>query len=428
MNSFFDVFKWDRFVAPSAMELLFWLVSAVAVLFGIWGLVAGLAMVNENALPGLILIAVSIIGTLVAIIAARVACEAIVILFRVNENLMDIAERGGLAPQPPAMSESDTARLDRRAADTRERPAARSEPTTERPAIDHRPAELNPAQPEDRARDPFAPDQGRVEPKAWDVRPAESRVSDAKPVVEIEPVEPPVRVRETSAESRTTERRTPPTIVLPDRSEPKAPQREIRRPGGRPDPAIEHALKRLSEPSSSEAMRSSLAEGLESQLVETRPQAAEITPALPEPRRPAVAAPAESDDVTALPAFIGTRHSAVPEPADEPVELPPGLARDKARRRNGQAVDAVSEVEGAAPISMPPTKVAFDEGGTVAPKVSPLRAPAAKQSESERDKPKGQQPQKSAGKNRGNARHQPAKGGQAPLKRRRPPRPDQDGG
>ncbi|HWJ74546.1 MAG TPA: DUF4282 domain-containing protein [Kaistia sp.] len=427
MNSFFDVFKWDRFVAPSAMELLFWLVSAVAVLFGIWGLAAGIAMVGDNALPGLILIAVSIIGTLVGVIAARVACEAVVILFRVNENLMDIAERGSLAPQPAAMSENDIARLDRRATDARERVAARPEPATERPAIDHRPAELKPAEPEDRARDPFAPDQGRVEPKAWDVRPAESRISEAKPVVEIEPVEPPVRVRETSAESRTAERRTPPTIVLPDRSEPKAPQREIRRPGGRADPAIEHALKRLSEPSSSEAMRSSLAEGLESQLVEARPQAADIAHASPEPRRPAVAAPAEGDDVTALPAFIGTRHSAAPEPADVPIELPPGLARDKARRRNGQAVEAGSEVEGATPIALPPTKVAFAEAGSVSPKASPLRAPAARQSESEQDKPKGQQPQKSGNKNRGNARHQPAKGGQTPLKRRRP-RPDQDGG
>ncbi|SHF15049.1 protein of unknown function [Kaistia soli DSM 19436] len=427
MNSFFDVFKWDRFVAPSAMELLFWLVSAIAVLFGVWGLVSGLAMVGENALPGLILIAISIIGTLVGIIAARVACEAIVILFRVNENLMDIAERS-LAPQIPAMSENDTARLDRRVAEARERAAARAEAAPERPAIDHRPVELQPTETESEARDPFAPDQGRVEPKAWDVRPTQPRANEAKPpepkpVVEIEAVEPPVRMRETAAESRAAERRSPPIITVPDRSEPKTPPREIPgRPAGRTEPPIEHALKRLSEPSSSEAMRASLAEGLESQLSERRTRPSDVAPLPAEPRRPAVAMPVDTGDVTALPAFIATRESDQSETDDAPIALSSGLPKEKARRRNGHATEVNGAVTDAAPVVVPPEKAAVaDHAGPI------LRAPAAKASESEREKPQGQPPQKTAAaKNRGNTRH-PAKGGQTPLKRRRP-RPDQDRG
>jgi len=92
MTSFFDLFKWDRFVATSVIELLFWLLAAIAVLFGISGLLNGLALVQLAPVSALLAIAFSIIGTLAAIVAARVACEAVVMLFRVNENLMDIRD------------------------------------------------------------------------------------------------------------------------------------------------------------------------------------------------------------------------------------------------------------------------------------------------------------------------------------------------
>ena len=98
MTSFFDLFKWDRFVATSVIELLFWLLAAIAVLFGISGLLNGLALVQLAPVSALLAIAFSIIGTLAAIVAARVACEAVIMLFRVNENLMDI--RDNLATPP----------------------------------------------------------------------------------------------------------------------------------------------------------------------------------------------------------------------------------------------------------------------------------------------------------------------------------------
>ena len=103
MTSFFDLFKWDRFVATSVIELLFWLLAAIAVLFGISGLLNGVALVQLAPVSALLAIAFSIIGTLAAIVAARVVCEAVIMLFRLNENLMDI--RDHLAPpaeRPPA--------------------------------------------------------------------------------------------------------------------------------------------------------------------------------------------------------------------------------------------------------------------------------------------------------------------------------------
>lgn len=92
MTSFLDLFKWDRFVATSVIELLFWLLAAIAVLFGVSGLLNGLALVQLAPVNALLMIAFSIISTLAAVVAARVVCEAVIMLFRVNENLMDIRD------------------------------------------------------------------------------------------------------------------------------------------------------------------------------------------------------------------------------------------------------------------------------------------------------------------------------------------------
>ncbi|WP_018183724.1 DUF4282 domain-containing protein [Kaistia granuli] len=106
MISFLDLFKWDRFVATSFIELLFWLLAAIAVLFGVSGLIGGITLASVDPAGGLLAIAVSIIGGFAGIVAARVACEAVIMLFRVNENLMDIRDNLGAierhAPVPAA--------------------------------------------------------------------------------------------------------------------------------------------------------------------------------------------------------------------------------------------------------------------------------------------------------------------------------------
>lgn len=102
MISFLDLFKWDRFVATSFVELLFWLLTAVAMLLGIAGVVGGIAQVSADPAGGLIAIAVSILGGLAGIVVARTLCEAVIMLFRVNENLMDIRDNLVAANEPHA--------------------------------------------------------------------------------------------------------------------------------------------------------------------------------------------------------------------------------------------------------------------------------------------------------------------------------------
>jgi hypothetical protein len=107
MISFLDLFKWDRFVATSFIELLFWLLTAIAVLLGIAGVAGGVVQAGVDPAGGLVAIALSILGGFAGIVAARALCEAVIMLFRVNENLMDIrdslaAAQGSHAPEHAA--------------------------------------------------------------------------------------------------------------------------------------------------------------------------------------------------------------------------------------------------------------------------------------------------------------------------------------
>ncbi|MBN8998712.1 MAG: DUF4282 domain-containing protein, partial [Rhizobiales bacterium] len=92
MSSFFDIFRWDRFVATNAIEVLFWLLAGIMVLAGGFGILAGVRLLPLDEIAGLVLIAVSIIGGVAGLVLARVLCEAVVILFRINDSLADIAE------------------------------------------------------------------------------------------------------------------------------------------------------------------------------------------------------------------------------------------------------------------------------------------------------------------------------------------------
>jgi hypothetical protein len=504
MNSFFDVFKWDRFIAPSAMELLFWLVSAIAVLFGVWGLSSGIAMVETAPVPGLVLIAVSIIGTLAGIVAARIACEAVVILFRVNENLMDIAERGFTA-MPTQIVESAAVRLEHRAPEPREEPPpARRQAERSATIIEDLPPVFDAeAEDEDDAADPFAPDQGRVEPRAWDVKPVQPK----SPSTEVAATEPQQRMRdgasqaardrtppaetraksERAVEARSPDRREPerqephrqesirpeanrhepeprlpefrpeplaaetraerlpPAIIVPEAIEqPAAARREAARRRATPDePAIEHALKRLSQPAAANAA-SEAAPARERRMPAARIEDADfISPAAPEPSRrearrqggrpetakpetvkpdvvraeaakaeperpeaaqrkeprPGVQKPAAQrrmpvaeDEATPLPAFLANR--AEPE---APIDLPPVLARQDATVREPRAEPKAPERKAAPP-------------RTVREKVAPA---AAREPLPERQaEPRREQA----------VEKQKPKGGQAPLKRRRPRR------
>lgn len=291
MNSFFDIFRWDRFVSSSAVEVLFWLLAGLSILGGAYGVITGVQLLASDEARGLIAIAGSIIGGVAGMVLARILCEAVVILFRVNDSLADIADR---IAETAVQDEIDPVRTERRAAETA-RPSAgrqeRREPlAVELAAIDHRVAAAE-------ALDDRLPEPRLAEPRGWDQRGAEPRHPEGRHP-EARHGEPrrvePRAIEPRPAEPRSWEVRAPePRVAEPHRAEPRAadlpPQRgedprngEVRRPAQRyaeprrgephppePQPEPRHAEARF-EPRPSAESRGAENRGAEVRRYESR--------------------------------------------------------------------------------------------------------------------------------------------------------------
>jgi len=94
MFNFNDLFQWERFITPSIIKIFYWLSVALTVLFGLAGVVSGLAAMVMSPFGGLFMILGSVIFVLIGLIFARIVAEFILIVFRMNEHLGAIRNRG----------------------------------------------------------------------------------------------------------------------------------------------------------------------------------------------------------------------------------------------------------------------------------------------------------------------------------------------
>ena len=96
MFSFRDLFQWERFVTPSVIKLFFWLAVAIIILFGLSGIATALQMMTTSAGVGFFMLLGSLLGVVIGILAARIVSEFVLIVFRINEHLGAIRNRGEL--------------------------------------------------------------------------------------------------------------------------------------------------------------------------------------------------------------------------------------------------------------------------------------------------------------------------------------------
>ena len=95
MFDFRDLFQWDRFITPTIIKTFYWLVIAMAVLFGLSGVFSGLAAMAVSPFGGFILVLSSLAAILVGIVFSRIAAEFVLIVFRINEHLGAIRDQQG---------------------------------------------------------------------------------------------------------------------------------------------------------------------------------------------------------------------------------------------------------------------------------------------------------------------------------------------
>ncbi|MCX5515627.1 hypothetical protein C3941_06745 [Kaistia algarum] len=372
MNSFFDIFRWDRFVATNAIEVLFWLVAGLSVLGGGYGVLAGVHSLQADEVGGLIVIALSIIGGVTGIVFARILCEAIVILFRINDNLADLVERDADAPASDDNRDADWARTDRRPAGAQ--PERRDPLAVELAAIDHRVAAAE-------AMDDRLPDlklaearnwetretaARRVEPRSWDLRAPEPRAAEPASRRSFEERHAEPRHPEPGSH-RAEERLHAEARRAESRGAAQRPA-EPRRP--EPHPIEPHVESRLSERRATES-RPPEPRSFESRLIEGR--ASEVRPrdARPVDNHTAAHAarpePAPGSDPRHAPMRPADRLPQLPQPgsAEAPRHASPAAPREGTAMRSPDARDA----SGARP-ALPPTRQAQ---AAVPPRTEPAR-------------------------------------------------------
>jgi hypothetical protein len=91
-----DLFQWERFITPSIIKVFYWLAIGLALLFGVSGILSGMAMMFVNPIGGLIMVLGSLIALFIGVIVSRIAAEYVLIMFRINEHLGAIRNRGGI--------------------------------------------------------------------------------------------------------------------------------------------------------------------------------------------------------------------------------------------------------------------------------------------------------------------------------------------
>ncbi len=94
MLNFSDLFQWERFITPSIIKLFYWLALGVTVLLGLSGAFNAIATMVINPGVGFIMLIASLLGVVIGVIFARIAAEFILIVFRINEHLGAIRNRG----------------------------------------------------------------------------------------------------------------------------------------------------------------------------------------------------------------------------------------------------------------------------------------------------------------------------------------------
>ena len=94
MFDYRDLFQWERFITPSIIKIFYWLTVGISALFGLSGIISGLAMMAHSLLGGVFTIVGSLIGMVIGVIFARIVSEFVLIMFRINEHLGAIRQRG----------------------------------------------------------------------------------------------------------------------------------------------------------------------------------------------------------------------------------------------------------------------------------------------------------------------------------------------
>jgi hypothetical protein len=91
-----ELFQWERFITPSIIKLFYWLCVAIAILGGLSGVISSFRLMAYSPIAGFITAILCIAGMVAGVVFARIISEFVLIVFRINEHLGAIRNRGDM--------------------------------------------------------------------------------------------------------------------------------------------------------------------------------------------------------------------------------------------------------------------------------------------------------------------------------------------
>ena len=94
MITFSDLLQWDRFITPTAIRIFYWMAVALTVLTGLSFIFSALGIMAVNFFAGFFMLIASILYVCAGIVFARIVCELVMVVFRINDHLSAIRDQG----------------------------------------------------------------------------------------------------------------------------------------------------------------------------------------------------------------------------------------------------------------------------------------------------------------------------------------------
>jgi hypothetical protein len=88
-----DLLQWERFISPTIIRTFYAVACVLLVIAGLGGIGSALQLMQLSPIAGVVMALVSVLGAFVGILAMRVACEFVLVTFRINDHLGALRNR-----------------------------------------------------------------------------------------------------------------------------------------------------------------------------------------------------------------------------------------------------------------------------------------------------------------------------------------------
>ncbi len=88
-----DLFQWERFITPSVIRTFFGVTTVLILLATLGGIASALQLMQISLAAGATMIVISLLAAFAGILALRIGCEFVLVMFRMNEHLGALRSR-----------------------------------------------------------------------------------------------------------------------------------------------------------------------------------------------------------------------------------------------------------------------------------------------------------------------------------------------